>query len=232
MKKNKEFQPKLFESTHGNIEVEQKPIEYDDGYYKSLLPIKITPIYDTYWRFVQKRQDIFFNKINGKSYPWTDDQILQKYKFTNAYRASDRVSQYLIKNIIYSEPYEAQDIFFRIILFKLFNKIETWELIQKKVGSITYKDYDYYKYSEILSDAMKRSVKIYSAAYIMPPGKFKKTLRRKHMNHLKLLEMMIDDKAYEKIIDAKTFQEVFDILTSYPLIGKFLGVSVRNRFKL
>ena len=40
--------------------------------------------------------------MNNKSAPWTSDYILQTYKFTNTYRASDRVSQYLINNVIYT----------------------------------------------------------------------------------------------------------------------------------
>lgn len=65
--------------------------------------LRPTPVYDIYWEFAVKRQDIFFNRLEDKSFPWTDDEILNTYKFTNAYRASDRVSQYLIRNVIYRE---------------------------------------------------------------------------------------------------------------------------------
>lgn len=65
--------------------------------------LKPTPVYDTYWKFAAKRQEVFFNRLGGGDYPWTDDSIIRKYKFTNAYRASDRVSQYLIRNVIYED---------------------------------------------------------------------------------------------------------------------------------
>jgi hypothetical protein len=44
--------------------------------------------------------------------------------FTNAYRAADRVSQYLIRNVIYQSdlPGNADELVFRILLFKLFNR--------------------------------------------------------------------------------------------------------------
>lgn len=57
--------------------------------------------------------------------PWTDDTILASYRFTNTYRASDRVSQYLIREVQY-RPDRSQapaEVFFRTILFKLFNRI-------------------------------------------------------------------------------------------------------------
>ena len=87
--------------------------------------LKPTSVYDTYWKFAAKRQEVFFNRLGGGDYPWTDDSIIRKYKFTNAYRASDRVSQYLIRNVIYEDNYYTpEDQCFRILFFKLFNKID------------------------------------------------------------------------------------------------------------
>ncbi|WP_367270243.1 nucleotide kinase domain-containing protein [uncultured Eubacterium sp.] len=93
--------------------------------FLSLYNIKRTEVFDTYWKFAYERQKVFFKKIQGYDYPWTTDKVLQKYKFTNAYRASDRISQYLIKNIIYSFNNDTEDLLFRILLFKIFNKIST-----------------------------------------------------------------------------------------------------------
>ena len=66
-----------------------------------LAPAKPTVVYDTFWRFAAERQEVFFRRLGGSSPPWTKDPILDRFKFTNAYRASDRVSQYLIRNVIY-----------------------------------------------------------------------------------------------------------------------------------
>ena len=90
-------------------------------------------VYDTYWRFAAERQEIFFRRAKEQSPPWTNDNILNQFKFTNAYRATDRVSQYLIKNVIYFGNQSPKEVFFRILLFKLFNKIETWKSIEKIV---------------------------------------------------------------------------------------------------
>jgi len=43
------------------------------------------------------------------------------------------VSQYLIKRVIYSGTYDERDTVFRILLFKLFNKTETWKLLEKSL---------------------------------------------------------------------------------------------------
>src|SRR6266705_3048098 len=57
---------------------------------------KPTKVYDTFWRFAAERQEIFFRRLEEFPPPWTCDPILNEYKFTNAYRASDRTSQFLI----------------------------------------------------------------------------------------------------------------------------------------
>ncbi|MGH9908009.1 MAG: nucleotide kinase domain-containing protein, partial [Pyrinomonadaceae bacterium] len=80
--------------------------------FTRLSPAKPTIVFDTYWRFASKRQDIFFRRFAGDPPPWTEDPVLLEYKFTNAYRASDRVSQYLIKHVIYEGDQSIEEIFF------------------------------------------------------------------------------------------------------------------------
>ncbi len=187
------------------------------------LPNKTTAVFDTYWKFAVERQSIFFHKISGNAWRLTEDPILQSYKFTNAYRASDRVSQYLIREVIYSGRFDLNDVFFRIILFKTFNKISTWELLIAEVGPITYRDYSYKKYDSVLTKARDKGLSIYSAAYIMPSGAGSFGYRYKHQNHLKLIEKMMRDEVPKRICDSKSLQHVFQILRSYPLIGDFLA---------
>ncbi len=191
--------------------------------FSKLSPAKPTKIYDTFWKFAAERQEIFFRKLQGTRGPWTDDPILKKYKFTNAYRASDRVSQYLIKKVIYEGEQSPQEVFFRIILFKTFNKIETWELLIKKIGVISYHEYDFDLYDRALCQSIKQGKPIYSAAYIMPPGRGAFGHLKKHRNHLKVLELMMKDELPKQIIELKRMQQLFELLRSYPTIGNFLA---------
>lgn len=196
-----------------------------DKSHSHLAPIKVSPVYDTYWKFAAERQKIYFDRLNQQTAPWTSDPIIQVHKFTNAYRAADRVSQYLIKNVIYRDdlPSSNEEIFFRIMLFKFFNKIETWELLENSLESLTFKDYNFDKYDDILKKEMLKGKRIYSAAYIMPPGKIAYGYAQKHQNHLKLLEAMMADKLVEKIAKLKKMQSAFELIKSYPTIGDFLA---------
>lgn len=182
-----------------------------------------TIVLNTYWRFAAERQNIFFHRLAGRQGPWTDDLILQEHKFTNAYRASDRVSQYLIGRVIYEGSQEAAEVFFRIILFKIFNRIETWELLKQRFGVISYREYSFKRYDAVLSQAMEKGQRIYSAAYIMPSGGAAAGADRKHSMHLRLLERMMSDSLPARLADAPSMAKAFALLRAYPTIGDFLA---------
>jgi hypothetical protein len=183
--------------------------------------LNTTAAYDTYWKFAAERQAIFFRRLSGGHHPWTDNPILKAHRFTNVYRASDRVSQYLIRNIIYRGDPDFKEIFFRTLLFKLFNRIETWTSLESELGVISWKEYDYRRYNECLNKIFSSGRTVYSAAYIMPAPAFGQT--RKHANHLKLIEHMMQDSAPSKILDTRGLSDLFRLLRSYPSLGDFLA---------
>lgn len=219
-----------------NVSLPSKQLSFELGDYgkktrlapiiiSHILPAKPTVVFDSYWRFAAERQKIFFKKLENAQIPWTDDQILSTYKFTNAYRASDRTSQYLIRNVIYRNdlPASSKEVFFRIMIFKLFNKIETWQLLENKIGSIIYAEYSFDRYDRVLTEAMKSEQTIYSAAYIMPSGGKTFGHTAKHRNHLKLIERMMADELPHKLADATNMHKGFDLLREYPTLGDFLA---------
>jgi alpha-glutamyl/putrescinyl thymine pyrophosphorylase clade 1 len=186
--------------------------------------LRVSPVYDTYWKFAAERQNVFFRRLYEPEPPWTNDEVVRTYKFTNVYRASDRVSQYLIQNVIYRDDVSRDpvDIVFRTLLFKLFNKIETWELIEAALGFPTYSTFSTDRCDEVLSRAREEGKAIYSAAYIMPSGR-SAGYTRKHRHHLALLARMMSDKLPSLLLRAKSLQQVFSLLLAYPSIGHFLA---------
>lgn len=185
--------------------------------------IKTTEIYDLYWYFASERQNIFYKRLQGQYHNLTEDFILRNYKFTNAYRASDRVSQFLIRDVIYSGSQSPQEVFFRTILFRFFNKIATWENLKSSLNNITYANYNFNLYDEILTSIINSDTKLYSAAYIMPSGVREFGFSKKHQNNLKLLELMMKENVPERIAGARNLKTVFEILRSYPTLGDFLA---------
>lgn len=199
------------------------PGETPFSVFTKLYPAEPTVVYDSYWRFAVERQEVFFRKTEGRPGPWTNDHILRRHKFTNAYRASDRVSQYLIQHVIYEGDKSPEEVFFRTILFKFFNKIDTWKMLNAKLGTVSYADYSFARYDEILTDALSSGTRIYSAAYIMPSGKTSFGHSQKHRNNLMLLEQMMEDEVPCKIGEALNMRQAFEILLSYSTVGSFLA---------
>lgn len=187
-----------------------------------LHPAKPTEVYDLYWSFATERQNIFFRRYAGEDPPWTDDKILLTHKFTNAYRASDRVSQYLIHDVIGNGKQEPVDTIFRILLFKVFNNIETWEFLQSEMGTIAWQSYSYRTYNRLLSNRIK-SNPIFSAAYIMPSGGRNAKYPKKHQRFLKLIERAMHDDLLGYLQSTTKMIQGFERLRAMPMIGDFLA---------
>ena len=187
--------------------------------------LRTTPVFDAYWIFAAERQRIFFRRLEGASELLTTDPVLQVFKFTNAYRASDRVSQYLLRHVIYRSdlPSDLRNVFFRTILFKLFNKIETWEHLEAAEGKITWEGFNFERYDHLLTGRMMAGETIYSAAYIMPSGGSVFGHRLKHQNHLRMIEQLLAERYPERLSDCNTMTEAFALFRMMPFMGPFLA---------
>ena len=190
------------------------------SFAKRSLP-KPSVLYSTLWRFAAERQRIYLQRVAGQPQPWTRDPVLSTYRFTNAFRAADRVSQYLIR-MAYSD-HDANDdtLFLRTLLFKIFNKIDTWESIVRETGLPAADRFDHLACDELLDRLRGFGNAIYSAAYIMPSGG--RSGGTKHRMHLQLLRRMLDDRLPAKLRHSRSLKDAYDLLLAYPTLGPFLA---------
>jgi hypothetical protein len=126
-----------------------------------------TVVFDTYWRFAAERLAMFYRRYSDPMGPSTSDPILKTYRFTNAYRAADRVSQHLIREVQTrsDRPQTVREVFFRTMLFKIFNRIGTWEALEEKLGPLEWDQIDLATVDRTLDALRSRGGTIYSAAY-------------------------------------------------------------------
>jgi hypothetical protein len=81
-----------------------------------------------YFSFINKRHKIYLDRKAGLPKPWTDDPILQKYKFTNIFRELDRGTIWYREHI--REPHaDDSELFFNTCLYRHFNYYPTVEKI-------------------------------------------------------------------------------------------------------
>jgi hypothetical protein len=180
-------------------------------------------VYGTYWRFAAERQLIFHRRAAGVPPPWTTDPVLSTYRFTNAYRASDRVSQYLINVVIPGSQPDARDLFFRVLLFKIFNRTSTWRFLEGELGPLHVDVFDVQQFREALTRRLMTGARLYSAAYIMPMPRCSEAASFKHEAHLLLLAAMLRDNLPEGIAAASSMRSVYEMLAGYPSLGPFLA---------
>ncbi len=185
-------------------------------------------IYDLYWYFAAERQAIFERRLAGNSQPWSKDSIFLEYKFCNVYRAADRVSQYMIREVACNAAYDyTDDQLFQIVAFRMFSKIETWESIKKIIGHAP-------TISNLVDGSLLSAVEyakrvngtIYTGAFILCANRAF-GFAGKHLNHLALFKkMFVEDKLGAKIRKAKALSEVYELLHDYPLMGDFMSYQI------
>src|SRR3546814_17347828 len=117
--------------------------------------------------------------------------------------SSDVCSSDLIREIQYDSARspDPAEVIFRTLLFKIFNKVETWELLETQNGPISWQSFNLEAADNVMHRAMHHGSTIYSAAYIMPMPSMGS--QKKHSNHLRLLEQLIQ-AGHDGKIDRKS----------------------------
>jgi hypothetical protein len=182
-------------------------------------------IYDLYWYFASERQAAFQRRVKGLPTPWTDDAILQTYKFCNVYRAADRVSQYLIRDVCYhDEDCTPEDRLFQIFAFRTFSKIETWRSVRAFLGRYpTLDDLGDGSFTRALEHARRENGGLYTGAFILCATDAYGQ-RVKHLNHVELFRhMFLGDSLGMKLLEVESLRKVYDLLHTYPLMGDFMS---------
>lgn len=183
-------------------------------------PPTTTEGYACYWSFAAERQRVYYRRLADCRPPLTDDQVIAANRFTNPYRASDRVSQYLINRVQYNNEWNWLDTFTRTLIFKVFNRIETWEHIVNQLGEPDWEALRERSVDKALASVPKSRPR-YSAAYIMPPPR--SFAGPKYIRHLELIRQMVTEDAPARIQAARSMEDAFQILRAYDSIGDFLA---------
>ncbi len=188
-------------------------------------PIPRKDVFDLYWYFAFERQQAFERRLRGEPEPWTKDRILQQFKFCNVFRASDRVSQYLIRSVAYhDEPCSDEDRLFQIVAFRTFSKIETWHHVHQFLGRHPrLEDLETGTFTRAIEDAKRLNHVIYTGAFILCANNaYGKPA--KHLNHVELFRhMFLRDRLGKRLLSAESLREVYDLLHAYPLVGDFMA---------
>lgn len=183
---------------------------------------------DMFLYFIGERYKIHLRKdIHKKVAPWTKDRILKTYRFTNVRREHDRNTKWLIQNVSENTSLNKREKILNTILFRLFNKIETAELIGIPISLSDIKSLDIDKYTTKFKANEKQLNGFFTGAY-MNSG----MLREFHkltedyyspISVMKVLQSMEQRHFPRRIWKSNNPQEITELLTTYNGISKFIA---------
>lgn len=121
-----------------------------------------------------EREKIRLAKASGQPQPWTNDPILQKYRFCNVRRRDDRVSQWLLNNV-YNQYEKFSNISTFIQVVALCRWINWPPTIKEIVGPDIMKDdglvgHDYvdlFGVGDLIDNTVKVGTKAWTGAYMV-----------------------------------------------------------------
>ncbi|MFA5856221.1 MAG: nucleotide kinase domain-containing protein [Candidatus Pacearchaeota archaeon] len=180
------------------------------------------------YHWIFERYNIHIKKdIEKKDKPWTQDLILQNYRFCNVRREHDKESRWLIENIINSNlSYENKLL--NIILFRLINKSQTIKIF----GILDFNNLDFIKIKKDLEDfKLNNPDYIYFSNAFFTSGP--KVVCNKYFKEDNMVIKMImlvlkyyKEGIIKKINNSINQKEVFNSLKSYNGLGNFLAYQI------
>lgn len=120
-----------------------------------------------YW--AKEREEIRKKKEAGLSPPWTDDQVLQTYRFCNLRRRDDRVSRWLLE-FAYTEEFLAKLSPIQIVVFVAFCRQINWPPTLKVLLADGYftpsQEWNYLAIGKRV-DSLAMQQKVWTGAYLI-----------------------------------------------------------------
>ena len=113
--------------------------------------------------FMRKREALRLKKEAGEPWPWTDDDILNTYKFTNVKREHDRTTRWMREH--WTGPNEGrppEEIIFNCALFRYFGTSEFAAALGWQTS---------WRPEELIALAKRRTLeglRVFTGAYIIP----------------------------------------------------------------
>lgn len=182
---------------------------------------------DTFLYFIGERYKIHLRKdVNKPEPPYTEDPIIQRYRFTNVRREHDRNTKWVIENICNNTSLKYGQKLANIVLFRIFNKIETAENLGipiedlRKVDAISLAE----KIEALAGDTP------YTGAYLCSgmKGNMKKYTGTDSCVEAAILivQEMCEDRFWKGTKSAYSPEDVIDTIQGYAGLSEFMAYQI------
>jgi hypothetical protein len=171
-----------------------------------------------YIDFIMERQYTFTRRLTDVKYV---SDMLSPYKFTNVYRCLDRVSQYMLRTVMYEGDQKPLSVLKRLFLFDQFKTIAFWETLKEsKISKLS-------GLPDMVSTYNSKQLPLFTSAYVVP-GKAGEPKALTIANRCRALS----DLDLKLAIEARNINSIYEQLKTIDGIGDFLASQVCFDFLL
>lgn len=171
-----------------------------------------------FFRYARERYLIMLRRSTGQPPPWTNDPVLQQYRFCNVFREDDTTTIWIRKNLrdpLTNDP----KVLMAMIVARFFNRISTLQALKPIILTHGWHEQ---KAMRILA---KLKPPIVTAAYMLktPP------VLTKSEGIAQILRPFAPDAEHLGINihrDETTMQGLHEVLCEYPYVGKFMAYEI------
>jgi hypothetical protein len=180
-----------------------------------------------FFSFVYERQLIWYKRfVLKEAPPWTDDPILQKYKFCNVYRELDKGTIYLIDKVL--RPLgDCPDTLLNVVCYRFFNSYGFFDWIG---GTLQSENFNFKDLEEKLDSLKLKGYSLFNNAYLITGVPFNHKYRpyEKHVQVLLILQWLNErlDSLYREIKSASRPEDVMETLKRIPHVDDFLAYEI------
>jgi hypothetical protein len=175
------------------------------------LPTSVQRI-EAFFAYCRERQNIFYRREQGQDRPWSDDEILQNFKFCNIFREDDRTTIWFKDNV--REPMRCdRRVVWNTVLFRMLNSIRTGKAL---FDAGLFHRWDADRFRKVAKNCKPLTGAAYMITTIAGIDKVEGILRI-------VTPVMENDQVFGMVKDQTTIESMVQCLSQFPRIGPFLG---------
>lgn len=173
-----------------------------------------------YFAFVREREAIRIKKEAGHKPPWTDDLVLQQFRFCNVWREDDRTTRWFAKHLRDPADSMGGHVLFATTAFRWFNRIETGE----QMLPLLLGDWNLGEALKIAQGIVDSKQPFVTGAYMVRT----KAGKEKHVAVLECIDAFHKENKnyYRAMSQVPTLQHAHELLQQVPFMGRFTGYEV------
>lgn len=178
---------------------------------------------EKFYRFVCERHSIWHRRfVEHRPWPWTQDPVLRRHKFTNIYRELDPGTKFLMDNIL--ETYTPRpDRIFNVMLYRLMCSIPTY----RGMGFQYLSAFNEKEFDEYLRGVYNSGKPVFGNAYLISPySSMGSEFKFRNVSRLFGLIHQNFEGFFFHLDHAVTFEMAFKMINGQYGFGPFLAYQV------